>query len=231
MPPASSRRLPLCLMLANPLALSFAALAFALSAHGGALEWSPSHLSARLAPGQEEIELAFEARNTSTGPVAIETVDSSCGCTTADIEPRIIAAGATARLRAVYRAGGRAGTVHRTIRVKSAAGEDTLSFAIEHPVWFFLERASLVWTPTAPRTEQAARLELAAGVHARLGEPRVAKAGTFSARLAPVADASDRYLLHVAPLAPSGPLFSPIVVPVEFPDGRTATITLQAALR
>ncbi len=216
-----------------PRLLSTCILAATLAsfARGGVLEWSPTLLTARLAPGQEEIALTFHVRNTGAAPVTVNAVEPSCGCTTAAMEPRVIPVGGTAQLRATYRAGGRSGTVHRDIVVKSDAGLDTVSFAIEHPDWFKLDRASLVWAPRTPRTEKSARLEIADGVAARLDQPRVEKPGSFTARLDADPTAPGRYLLRVAPLADASPLFSPIAVPVAFADGRTATITLHAALR
>lgn len=207
------------------------AAALASIARGGVLEWSPAQLTARLAPGQEEIALTFHVRNTGPAPVTINAIEPSCGCTTAAVEPRVIPAGGTAQLHATYRAGGRSGTVHRDIVVKSDAGRDTVSFAIEHPVWFKLDHPSLVWAPRTPRTEQTARLEIADGVAARLGAPRVEKPGTFFVSVDADPTAPGRYLLRVTPLADTSPLFSPIAVPVAFADGRTATITLHAALR
>lgn len=203
----------------------------ALTATGSQLQWAPALLTTSLAPGQEEIELVFVARNPGSTSVAITLVEPSCECTSAVVEPRTIAAGSSAELRAIYRAGGRSGLVRRDIRVRTDSGDDTLTFEVKHPEWYSIERPNFIWAPGSKRTGKTTRIALVAGVQAEFGPPRVAKPELFAATVEPLSGSRGEFLVRVEPLVETGPLFSPIVLPVRFSDGRTATITMHAALR
>ncbi|MDD5349754.1 MAG: DUF1573 domain-containing protein [Chthoniobacteraceae bacterium] len=82
-----------------------------------ALQWDRKTVEASLAPGEKTLRAEFGFVNTSQAPVTIDSVKSSCGCTTAGLEKKVYQPGEHGRITAVFTPGSRKGTQVKGIRV------------------------------------------------------------------------------------------------------------------
>ena len=112
-----------------------------------ALKWE--HLRADLAPGPKDktVEATFAFVNEGTTTVTIESLKSSCGCTTAALDKKVYAPGEKGEVRARFDIGQRRGLQTKTIAVKIQNDPTptilTLAVAIAEPVK--LKPALVVW--------------------------------------------------------------------------------------
>ena len=112
-----------------------------------ALKWE--QLRADLAPGPKDktVEATFAFVNEGTATVTIESLKSSCGCTTAALDKKVYAPGEKGEVRARFDIGQRRGLQTKTIAVKFQDDPTpailTLAVAIAEPVK--LKPALVVW--------------------------------------------------------------------------------------
>lgn len=86
-------------------------------------------------PGEESAPLRFHLKNISAGPVTIDKVTTSCGCTVARIprEPWIMAPGEEGDITATVDLRGKSGTVNKTVYVHLGAAMKSLAIVVHLP--------------------------------------------------------------------------------------------------
>lgn len=84
-------------------------------------------------PQGKPVYYNFQAKNISTAPVVIETVQASCGCTTPEWSTEPIAAGGSSVIKVGYNAAA-PGYFEKTITVAYAGGNNIL-LTIKGEVW------------------------------------------------------------------------------------------------
>lgn len=82
-----------------------------------ALRWERKTIEASPAPGEKTVRAEFGFVNTSQAPVVIDSVKSSCGCTTAAPEKKVYQPGERGQITAVFTPGSRQGLQVKAIRV------------------------------------------------------------------------------------------------------------------
>lgn len=86
-------------------------------------------------PGDGVADFAFTVTNRSSHEVTIKEVQTSCGCTTADLPstPWTLAPGAKGAMTVTVDFGGKEGRVTKTVEVDSTEGEQTLFVTVKIP--------------------------------------------------------------------------------------------------
>lgn len=94
------------------------------------LHWEKKTVEVPLAPGEKTIRAEFDFVNVSLTPAVIESVKSSCGCTTAALEKKEYQPGEHGRIVAVFTPGTRKGTQVKGIRVKVRGEDEPVTLAL-----------------------------------------------------------------------------------------------------
>jgi hypothetical protein len=90
-----------------------------------ALTWQHDTIATTAGPEQAEVITDFAFRNTSTQPVTVTKIETSCGCTTAFLAPRTYGPGEVGRVHVVFTVADRTGLQEKFITVTTnAPGED-----------------------------------------------------------------------------------------------------------
>lgn len=130
-------RLPLLLL---------AAVSLALPAHAG-LTWAEKSLTLKARPGSDVVEARYRFTNAGPSAVDIQQVESSCGCTTAELEKRHYEPGEGGEIIARFTIGARVGEQTKTIAVKTQGAEEptTLTMVVEIPEIIRIRPTFVYW--------------------------------------------------------------------------------------
>jgi hypothetical protein len=178
------------------LALTFT-LACAITAP--ALEWKTTHQSVKAAPLQSTAETSFEFTNRGGKPVTIVSVDTSCDCLDAEPSEKVIAPGATGRIRARFTVSDRSGVFQRVIIVTTDDTKEpaALTAELNVPEIATLTPRSLEWPLQGAASAKVVEIAIAEELVLTLGEVRPTS-DAFTARLETV-EAGRRYRMHLTP--------------------------------
>lgn len=124
----------------------------ASAAIAGVLKWDQTTLEIDAAKGQKKIEAEFSFINNSPAPVEIRNIQTSCGCTTADLPKKIYQPGERGNLKAVFSPDGRKGLQKKSIAVRFAsdAPPDLLMLVVNIPEAFTIIPQELAWRKSSP---------------------------------------------------------------------------------
>ncbi|HZZ19372.1 MAG TPA: DUF1573 domain-containing protein [Opitutaceae bacterium] len=86
---------------------------------GTALSWDTRLISASAQPGKRVVHASFGFRNSSSAPVAIIAVETSCRCTSADSDKRIYVAGERGRIDVAFAIGAQEGLQEKSVTVST----------------------------------------------------------------------------------------------------------------
>jgi uncharacterized protein (DUF58 family) len=95
----------------------FLSLASTLSA---ALEWEITRFVHEAPPGEQMVTAVFPFTNGGSQPITIRNMQSTCGCTVAELEKRVYAPGESGEIKAVFSYGGRMGRQMKQVRVTTS---------------------------------------------------------------------------------------------------------------
>ena len=138
------------------------------SAHAG-LTWAQKKVELEADAGTEVLEAHFHFTNDGAVPVDIRQVESSCGCTTAELVQRHYEPGQTGEIVARYTVAGHMGTQTKTLAVLSSdrAAPTTLTLAIHIAEIARLQPAFVTWAHDEPRTPKTITLDMLQAVAPR----------------------------------------------------------------
>ncbi|MCC5840952.1 MAG: DUF1573 domain-containing protein [Opitutales bacterium] len=85
-----------------------------------ALEWEITRFVHEAAPGEQMVTAVFPFTNGGNQPITIRNMQSTCGCTVAELEKRIYAPGESGEIKAVFSYGGRMGRQMKQVRVTTS---------------------------------------------------------------------------------------------------------------
>jgi len=108
----------------------------ATAPHANALVWDAMEKTINAKLGEGAAEFSFTVTNTSTHPVTINEVQTSCGCTLAELPatpPWKLAPGAHGTMAVTVNFGGKDGRVMKTVEVDSSEGLQTLLVNVNIP--------------------------------------------------------------------------------------------------
>ena len=81
------------------------------------LEWERTETEVEMGPGDAEVRVEYRVRNTGAAELRFNRVESSCGCTAALPAKRVLAAGESTVVAAVFEKGKRQGRNESVLRV------------------------------------------------------------------------------------------------------------------
>jgi hypothetical protein len=117
-----------------------------VAAEKNELEWEGLKVEKRVADGVPQVDGLFRFKNTSSHPVRIVSVTSSCGCTAGKLTKDVFAAGESGEVLAYFQVGEKRGKQLNTLTVKTDAGSSVrLEFVIEIYERMNLDSRFLVW--------------------------------------------------------------------------------------
>ncbi|MEM0967384.1 MAG: DUF1573 domain-containing protein [Verrucomicrobiota bacterium] len=126
----------------------FLLLTLSLTSADG-LEWEQTDLTLPCGIGEQELVAVFPFQNPSEKTITVSSIQSSCGCTVAELEKNVYAPGESGELRAVFEIGDRLGPQRKMLRVTTSNGEEsriqTLTFSTNVPVMGSIHPKLLVW--------------------------------------------------------------------------------------
>jgi len=191
----------------------------------GDLTWERTVIEVTPEKGQKKVEGEFPFTNTSSGPVEIRDVQTSCGCTTAELPKKVYQAGERGTLKAVFTPGGRRGEQKKTIVVRTGAAKpDVLLLRVEIPETFTLDRPFLDWKVNAPNTPQVIEVAMTEPA-AKLKSVKSLNKG-FEAVLETV-EAGKRYRITVKPNSTSGIVRGKVALEVDEPGKRVVYVPVE----
>jgi hypothetical protein len=117
------------------------------AATAGVLSWDRPVLEVDATKGQKKIEAEFSFINNSSQPVEIRNIQTSCGCTTAELPQKVYQPGERGTLKAVFTPDGRKGLQKKSIAVRfaSEAPPDVLALVVNIPEAFTISPQVLAW--------------------------------------------------------------------------------------
>jgi len=84
------------------------------------LEWETQRINHTASIADDKAEVAFKFTNTGDKPVTIESVRTSCGCTTAELDKKTYAPGGSGKVTTTFAFGDRTGTQHKRITIRTS---------------------------------------------------------------------------------------------------------------
>jgi len=103
---------------------------------GGILAFDAETKKVIIKLGEKEAKFTFNLANISSGAVTVSRVQTSCGCTTAQLPPMpwTVAAGATGQIVVVMNVQGKSGVIPKMVTVYTDKGQKTLMVETTIPV-------------------------------------------------------------------------------------------------
>ena len=100
-------------------AVTVFSLALLASAHAG-LQWDNPEQTFAVKPADASVVAKYRFTNTGTNPVTIDSVRTSCGCTTATLTKKEYLPGESGEIEAHFDIGGRVGHQEKSILVTTS---------------------------------------------------------------------------------------------------------------
>ncbi len=121
-------------------------LVLSLQSHAG-LSWESKSIRLTAAPEQSSADVEFFFQNSGSDTVVINEVKSSCGCTTAAIDKKVIGPDDHGSIKGHFNFGPREGLQQQRFEVCYADGKsDVLDLAVEIPAVYVLSTRVLNWS-------------------------------------------------------------------------------------
>lgn len=211
--------------------LRFALLLLAFTAPAFAqLKWEKPWQDFDRSPADGHLEVNFAFQNTGKDTIKIQSIRSSCGCTTARLDEKTIAPGARGKLMAKFSFGNRKGPHRKLITVKSDDGQvQELNFVVTIHEALAVAPALVFWKRGQPPEPRAAELTAEPGTTVRVksvtsSNPRV------TATLQTV-KAGERYVLSVKPTDTEQKEVAEFTVQTDFPPDAPRAYTIHARIK
>ena len=173
-----------------------------------ALRWDKKTVEVQTGPANKTARAEFTFTNTSSHPVVIDAVKSSCGCTTAALEKRIYQPGEKGSLVGILTIGFRQGVQVKSIRV-DVRGEPepvllTMVTHIAEPVK--IDPPYVYWKAGGAPSPKTITLKLPAAMGVRLA--RVASSDTRIRALLETVREGTEYRITVTPEGTARPMLA-----------------------
>ena len=169
----------------------------------GDLKWENPTIEITAKPGSEEVTGAFRFVNAGSRPVTITSVQTTCGCTTAEPTKQTYAPGEAGEIRAIFTIGGRTGLQEKMITVATDADSARpagLMLRVTIPELFTLTPGLLLWRTGESLEEKSAVVSAAKPGTITAVEVAKIVSANVSARIEPV-EAGSRYRVVVRPVS------------------------------
>jgi hypothetical protein len=190
-------------------------------AAGGEIVFDSPRFVERAPAGASELDISFKFRNGSDEPVAVDTLDSGCGCLKGTAMFSSVAPGATGEIRGKFLTENQRGKVVKSLWVTFSNGErHELVTEVTIPRGLVIEPSSLEWAQGEVADERRVELVVESGEPLELTELS-SSLPQFELRRE-VLEAGRKYALWVRPKSTSEPLAGVIEVRTSSSDSRDA---------
>ena len=188
--------------------------------------WKQKTIQVKVDASQEVVEAHFAFTNKGKSPVDITKVESSCGCTTAELTQRHYEPGQSGEIIAKYTIGNHVGTQRKTVAVRTSGQEepDILTIVADIPEMVRFTPAFVTWAKNDSPTPKKLILETSAGVTINEVEMKSSNPA-MEARLE-TAVKGHRYEVTVTPSNTDHFVFATLVFDCRF--GKEVTRTFRA---
>lgn len=209
-------------------------LLFAICSAGPAsaqLQWAADVFEGEVRPLQRTLQVAFSFRNAGDAPVNIRRIQTNCDCLEARTDKTIYLPGEAGLVAARFVVGERTGPHERTITVVTddSPTPKKLTVRVEVPAPVLPAPRSLEWRIGEEPREQAAILEVAAGLTVRFTETHASN-DHVAARLETIEEGR-RYRLLVTPLSTAAAANAAVRAKGITPDGEALVVSVYANVR
>ena len=114
------------------------------------LTWESKSIQLTAKPGQSSVSVDFICRNIGEGPVVINKMNTSCGCTTAQVPRKTIEPGESGLIKGQFDFGAREGIQRKRFEVFTSDGKkQTLYLTVDIPKLYTLSTRRLTWTSSS----------------------------------------------------------------------------------
>jgi hypothetical protein len=201
-----------------------------LSTAQAVLDWERQTLEFQSRVGEQEVTANFAFKNTGTDFVRIDSIRTSCGCTTAALEKRTYLPGETGKVVVKFKIGERKGNQLKQIRVQ-LAGESspTILTMIVHIVQAVEMNSSLIFWEVGEELKEKF-IELKVNDNVLPITDVKSSSPVFRASLKPSEEVGT-YILVVRPTDTGSPLVGVLDVNIIFADGRAKEVRAFAQIR
>lgn len=142
-------------------------LALGLPASAG-LTFEKTELSHTAKSTESEHTAIFRFKNTGDAAVTVKKVNTSCGCTTAELKKKEYKPGETGELPVTFKYEDRQGFQMKQIAVETTADTYNLTLEVEIPEFLKLDRPFISWEQKAPAEPQTFEITLASNAPFRV---------------------------------------------------------------
>lgn len=197
-----------------------------------ALQWDKSELFIPAMPSDGKVHAHFAFTNTGSYPVKIKDLKSTCGCTAATSEKRVVAPGEKGEVTVAYKTIGRRGLHMAPITVRTDdpdAPETVLKLRVLIQDIVELQPTFLYWKSDEPASPKTITVKVTDGfdvrqIGASSSDPRVGvKVQTVKA--------GHEYAVVVTPQAASGTVKAKLEITAQRPSEAAKTFTAYARVR
>lgn len=123
------------------------------------LEWDTTLMKLKAEPGQAFSAVEFVGTNTGTAPVVIDSLKSSCGCTTGAIGQKVVAPGEKTAIQLRFEFGVREGVHRKQVEVITTDGKrHVLSVQVDIPRSYKIVPKLLRWSLSEGRAPKVVRM-------------------------------------------------------------------------
>ncbi len=191
------------------------------------LVWEKTEIEKEIPAGAEILEASFRFKNTGKEEITVKSVNSNCGCTTAELEKREYKEGESGEIKVVFEIGERVGFQEKNISVmtdEKSNGSYVLTLKTNVPEILKMEQRLVVWKEDEAMVEKTVKLEL----NRTLPDVNV-KAECRESKLAVVLSEPDEngvYLLKLKPQQTKEPIRATIRLVVSWGEGKKRTFSV-----
>lgn len=195
------------------------------------LQWAADVFEGEVRPLQKTLQVAFSFRNAGDAPINIRQIQTNCDCLEARTDKTIYLPGEAGLVAARFVVGERTGPHERTITVVTddSPTPKKLTVRVEVPAPVVTAPRSLEWRIGAEPREQAAILEVAAGLTIRFTET-YASNDTVAASLETIEEGR-RYRVLVTPLSTTAATNAAVRAKGVTSDGEELVVSVYANVR
>lgn len=194
------------------------------------LKWDKPWQQFQRSPADGSLEATFAFQNAGMGTVTIKSVRTSCGCTTARLEKKVIPPGERGALTAKFVFGDRKGAHRKMITVKTDDGQvQELNFVVNIREALTITPALVFWKVGQPAEPRNVELTAESGTPVRIksvtsSNPRLA------ARLQTV-EPGARYVVAVTPEDTAQKEAAQLTVQTDFPPDAPRAYVIHARIK
>ena len=184
-------------------------------------------------PSVAEVESVYKFTNQSDYPITIESIKTSCGCTTAELEKKTYNPGETGEIKAYFNLGGRQGLQQKKIRVTTdyfENPESILTLEVRIPEILIFSSRFVAWERGQSVHPKTITLTVAEGVET-VSITEVTCPGDIFEVEVDVIEPGRQYQIKVTPVDVEDAKNALIEIKTDFPQNNPKTFYAHAFIR